>query len=189
MQQVIKPTYLAFTDGSHRCAENKEKGGWAYSILNMRSHRWTTAHGQVAQPTNIRAEHEAIYQALRCLEKHVSDDKSAVLITDCKLAVQTYTELIRDIWDTKGKIWYRSSANKKKEVKNQDLIKKSWEIIQRHPGKFHFVHMWSHVGNEKRKAELASYLRNNHIILTLEDVQVIIKLNAMVDELAKREAM
>ena len=130
-------TVVAYTDGSF-VKGNPPKCGYGIHFPNKEiedvSKKFTK------KPlTNQRAELYAIYKAIKIISENFTFDKIEIY-TDSEYSIKSLTEWIVS-WKKNG--W--KTANKK-EVLNQDIIKKIDRKLQKYEGKIKFTHVRSHTG-------------------------------------------
>lgn len=109
-----------FTDGS--CQGNPGPGGWG-AVWVENGDIVAEKFGFDPSTTNNRMELTAIVQGLRMLPEDASID----LYSDSRLAVDTLTKWAAG-WEKRG--WRRKEG----EVKNLELVKEAWALIQKRPG-------------------------------------------------------
>lgn len=104
-----------YTDGS--CRGNPGPGGWGL-VLVRGGRAIEERNGTSQATTNNRMEFTAIIEALKLAPKGAP----VTIYSDSKLAVQTLTSWAAG-WEKRG--WRRKDG----EVKNLDLVKKAWTLL------------------------------------------------------------
>lgn len=132
-----------YTDGS--CMKKKTGIKCGYGIFfpnkELKDFSRPFTHGNL---TNQRSELYAIYKALRVITKTFVFDKIH-LYTDSMYSINCLTNWIND-W--KKNNWKTSN---KKEVLNQDIIKKiDDKILSRYSNKIIFTHVKAHTGKKDK---------------------------------------
>lgn len=132
---------IVFTDGS--CSGNGKKCARAgYGIyfpcgeFNNTSDAFT-----IAPVTNQRAELYAIYKALTQITENY-EFKKILIYSDSLYSIRCVTLWIKN-WEKNNWI-----GTNKKEIKNLDIIKPIYDIINKHNGKIIFRHVKAHTGND-----------------------------------------
>lgn len=131
---------LVYTDGS--CIKNKQSkpcGGYGIHFPN-KEYDDVSKKFLLKPITNQRAELYAVLQAIRTVQKH--SFKSLVIHTDSKYTINSVTVWVNQ-WIKNG--WL---ASNKKPVKNQDIIKKIYALLNKHKGKITFKHVFAHTGKK-----------------------------------------
>lgn len=130
---------VVYTDGSCQKKMSKEpKCGYGVYFPNneIKDISRPFNHGSL---TNQRAELYAIYKALKRITKLLTFN-TIHIYTDSEYSIKSLT-----VWIIKWKENNWKTANKK-EVMNQDLIKKIDKILQKYKNKIFFSHVFSHTG-------------------------------------------
>jgi ribonuclease HI len=141
------PQTGVFTDGS--CAGNPGPGGWG-AVRVEDGRIIAEKHGSEPATTNNRMELTAIIAGLEMLAPH----ESGTVYSDSQLVVNTLTKWAAG-WEARG--WRRKEG----EVKNLDLVKRAWKLVQERPRvriewiKAHDGSRW----NEYADALSTAYLR------------------------------
>ena len=139
-------TVTVYTDGS--CYPNPDgRGGWAfYCMWNGIPH---IRHGFAEVATNNRMELEAIMHALLFvpLVGNLSRGAPLVVYTDSQYAKRALTEWVPS-WEARG--WVTASGD---EVKNRDLITKTYSLVEAHRKVRAFDLRWvkGHAGNPENE--------------------------------------
>lgn len=134
----IVDVVVVYTDGS--CMKGKGGPRCGYGVyfpneeLSNMSKKFTNA-----PLTNQRAELYAIYKAIKKITKKI-DFNRIEIYSDSEYSIKSLTEWIVS-WKKNG--W--KTANKK-EVLNQDIIKKIDKKLQKYNGKINFTHVRAHTG-------------------------------------------
>lgn len=123
-----------FTDGSH--LKPSDKCGYGIHFPNNEFNDISKPFIKLPK-TNQRAELYAIYKAIKIIQKR---DKlyNITIYSDSEYSIKSYTEWI-DNW--KKNNWIGTN---KKPIKNQDIIKKTSDLMSNHIGKIKFVHVKAH---------------------------------------------
>ena len=136
-QQNVK----MFTDGSCMKKKNQSpKCGYGVYFPNKELKNISKPF-LVGELTNQRAELYAIYKGIKKVTHNIDFDKLDIY-TDSEYSIKSLTEWINN-W--KKNNW--KTANKK-EVANQDIIKKIDSYLDRYKGKIFFHHVRSHTGKQ-----------------------------------------
>jgi ribonuclease HI len=115
----------------------------------------------VGEPTNQRAELYAIYKGI----KHVTRSfnfESLHIYTDSEYSIKSLTIWIKS-WKKNG--WMNAN---KKEIANQDIIKKIDKYLQKYSKKIFFHHVKAHTGKQDFESlgnDKADQLAKNGAIL------------------------
>jgi len=131
-----------FTDGSY--IKVGDKCGYGIHFPN---HEFDdiSRRFKLLPKTNQRAELYSIYKAIKIINKR--DETIKIIIhTDSEYSINTYTKWIEK-W--KKDNWIGSN---KQQIKNQDIIKKTSELIEKHKGTIEFIHVKSHTNNTDYKS-------------------------------------
>lgn len=144
----MSSTVEVFTDGS--CIKNGKtcaKAGYGIYFPNkeLPSISRNFTHSPI---TNQRAELFAIYVALIIIKKVLTFDK-IIIYTDSEYSINSLTKWIKN-WIKNN---WKSSTGKK--VMNQDIIKPTYDIIQKLKDKkikIEFIHVMSHTGKSDYKS-------------------------------------
>lgn len=135
---------MVYTDGS--LSRKKEKDGnitvyCGYGILYPNGELPNVSRiFKNGEPTNNRAELQAIYVALIQIGKKYIYNKIKIY-SDSKYCIQSLTEYITK-WVKNG---WMTSQNK--PVENQDIIKPIYNIMRKQKDKIEFVHVKAHTKN------------------------------------------
>jgi ribonuclease HI len=123
-----------FTDGSH--LKPSDKCGYGIHFPNNEFNDISKPFIKLPK-TNQRAELYAIYKAIKIIQKK---DKlyNITIYSDSEYSIKSYTQWI-DNW--KKNNWIGSN---KKPIKNQDIIKKTSDLMSKHIGKIKFIHVKAH---------------------------------------------
>jgi ribonuclease HI len=113
------PQTGVFTDGS--CAGNPGPGGWG-AVRVLEGNILSERHGKDPATTNNRMELTAMIAGLEML----APGESATVYSDSMLVVNTLTRWAAG-WEARG--WARREG----EVKNLDLVKRAWSLVQERP--------------------------------------------------------
>lgn len=136
-----------FTDGA--CTGNPGPGGWG--MVHVRDDEVVAEDcGHDPDTTNNRMELQAIIAALELLP----EDSTETIYTDSNLCVNTLEQWAAG-WQRRG--WKRKDG----PVKNLDLVKRAYELRQRHP-KVRLEWIKAHAGsrwNEYADSLATSYSR------------------------------
>jgi ribonuclease HI len=125
-----------YTDGS--CIKIKGKSQCGYGIYFPNKEIKDVSKRFTKTPlTNQRSELYAIYKALKKIIKNIKF-KQIYIYSDSEYSIKSLTEWI-DNWKKNG--W--KTANKK-EVLNQDIIKKIDKKLQKYKGMIIFTHVKAH---------------------------------------------
>ena len=122
---MSRPQVTIYTDGA--CKPNPGPGGWA-AILRYRRHEKVLT-GREPQTTNNRMELQAAISALEALREPCQVE----LYTDSKYMQQGITDWLPN-WIARG--WRKSD---RKPVRNVDLWKRLYALIQQHDVHWHWV--------------------------------------------------
>jgi len=133
-----KSNVIVYTDGSCMKGSDGPKCGYGVHFPNKEL-KDLSRKFKHAPLTNQRAELYAIYKALKKITKNIKFDVIDIY-SDSEYSIKSLT-----IWINTWKQNNWKTANKK-EVLNQDLIKKIDEILQKYPNKIKFTHVRSHTG-------------------------------------------
>jgi ribonuclease HI len=126
-----------YTDGS--CNSRTNRCGYGVHFPN-------NEHPPISRkfnntPTNQRAELYAIYKALSIATKLVPTPSTINIYSDSEYSIKSVTVWI-ETW--KQNDWKTSA---KKPVKNLDIIKPIYRILQTYPHTIKFQHVRSHTNN------------------------------------------
>lgn len=130
-----KNIVVVYTDGS---CQKGNKCGYGIHFPNKELKDMSRKFTHVPL-TNQRAELYAIYKALYKITKELEFDIIEVY-SDSEYSIKSLTVWIEN-W--KKNNWKTSN---KKEVLNQDLIRKIDDILQKYPDMINFTHVRSHTG-------------------------------------------
>lgn len=141
-EKKTKSNIKVFTDGS--CMNNRKtkeiKCG--YGIYFPDGESSNVDKKFTLEPlTNQRTELYAIYKAIKIIDKKYNFDKLTIY-SDSQYSINCVTNWIKT-WKANG--WM--TANKK-EVLNQDIIKKIDKLMLCHVGKIKFIHVRAHTGKQ-----------------------------------------
>src|SRR3989304_5987908 len=131
---------IIFTDGSCIKTKIKNYGGYGIFFPNKKFENFAATF--LLEPkTNQRAELYAIYQAVNTINDNLSD-YNVHIHTDSMYAINTLT-----VWINKWKnnMWKTSN---KKPVKNLDIIKPTYDIINNGNNNYSFYHVYAHTKAE-----------------------------------------
>ena len=133
---------LVYTDGS--CMGNKRNPKCGYGVYFPNGEIKNMSKPFTKAPlTNQRSELYAIYKALKKICKKLDFNKIEIY-SDSEYSIKSCTEWIVS-WKKNG--W--KTANKK-EVLNQDIIKKIDKKLQKYKGKITFTHVKAHTGKQDK---------------------------------------
>jgi ribonuclease HI len=121
---------IAFTDGG--CRGNPGPGGWAFLLVDPRTHAALERHGGEAHTTNNRME---MLAAIRALEAVKGAGARVEVRSDSRYLVDMCTQWLRG-WKAKG---WRRGPKGKEEVLNLDLVKRLDELIALHDVRWTWV--------------------------------------------------
>ena len=142
------PDTGVFTDGS--CQGNPGRGGWG-SVYTRGGEVVEQRNGADPETTNNRMEFTAMIEGLLMLP----EDSTETIYTDSQLVVNTLTKWAAG-WQKRG--WKRKDG----AVKNLELVKRAYELVQSHPNvtltwiKAHDGSRW----NEYADALATGYMRD-----------------------------
>jgi len=138
---------MIYTDGS--CEGNPGRGGWA-AILQYNNTERVISGGE-PDTTNNRMELTAALNALKALKMPCS----VKLHTDSQYLKRAFTDRWIRKWQANG--WMTS---KRQPVKNQDLWKELWKLIQIHD--VEWIKVKAHANNKlnNRVDQIAVKARN-----------------------------
>lgn len=134
-----------FTDGS--CMKKKTGTFCGYGIYFPNGEIPNISRKFTRIPsTNQRAELFAIYVALILIKKMIKEFDKVIIYSDSEYSIKCLT-----VWITtwKHNSWMTSSN---KPVKNQDIIKPLYNILQKFKNKIEFIHVMSHTGKTDNKS-------------------------------------
>jgi ribonuclease HI len=132
---------IMFTDGSCMKKPNqKPKCGYGIFFPNKELKNISKPF-LVGELTNQRAELYAIYKGIKKVTHNIKLSKLDIY-TDSEYSIKSLTEWIK-VW--KKNNWKNSQ---KKEVVNQDIIKKIDRYLQKYKNKIFFHHVRSHTGKK-----------------------------------------
>jgi ribonuclease HI len=135
-----KRDIVVYTDGSYKKNGKHIKCG--YGVYFPNGEMKDLGRPFTRKPlTSQRAELYAIYKALKRITK-ILEFNSIHIYTDSEYSIKSLT-----IWINTWKSNNWKTANKK-EVSNQDIIKKIDKMLQKYPGKILFTHVPSHTGKK-----------------------------------------
>lgn len=128
---------IVFTDGSY--IKQTDKCGYGIHFPNKEFDDVSKSFKQLPK-TNQRAELYAIYKAIKIIHKK---DKlyDITIYTDSEYSINSYTKWIKN-WEKNN--WIGSNG---KPIKNQDILKKTQNLIKNHTGKIKFIHVKAHTNN------------------------------------------
>lgn len=131
-------TVIVYTDGS--CMKKKDGIKCGYGVYFPNNELPNISKKFTKMPlTNQRAELYAIYKAIKEICKNIKFNHVKIY-SDSEYSIKSLTEWIIS-W--KKNNW--KTANKK-EVLNQDIIKKIDKKLQKYEGKITFTHVKAHTG-------------------------------------------
>jgi len=93
--------------------------------------------------TNQRAELYAIYVALKNIIDNLNF-KQINIYTDSEYSLNSLTKWAYN-WEKNG--WIGSN---KKDIKNQDIIKPTFDILKKYKGMINIIHVYSHTGKKDK---------------------------------------
>jgi len=132
------PRVIAFTDGG--CRGNPGLGGWAFLVVDSRTHAALEQRGGEPHTTNNRMEMSA---AIRALEAVKGKGQHVEVRSDSQYLVNMCSRWITG-WKAKG--WRRKG---RAPIQNLDLVKRLDELLQVHVVRWTWVRGHSGVkGNE-----------------------------------------
>ncbi|MCL2677985.1 MAG: ribonuclease HI [Clostridiales bacterium] len=136
-----------YTDGA--CSGNPGPGGWA-AILRYGRHYQEISGGE-AETTNNRMELLGVINALEKLKEPCE----VALFTDSQYIANALNKGWLEAWRARG--WTRKGG----ELKNPDLWRRLWELLQRHKVSANWVK--GHAGHEENERcdELARQAAQN----------------------------
>lgn len=138
----IIDTIIVYTDGSFMKTKEGQKCGYGVYFPNKEIKNISKKFTKVPL-TNQRAELYAIYKAIGKVTKNFKFNRLEIY-TDSEYSIKSLTEWIdswkKNNWKTVGK----------KEVANQDIIKKIDKKLQKYKGKIVFTHVRSHTGKSDK---------------------------------------
>lgn len=127
-----------YTDGS--CVKTHDGPQCGYGVYFPNGELKNISKPFTKAPlTNQRAELYAIYKALKKIVSKLEFNE-IILYTDSMYSIDCVTKWVKK-WVKNGWIGYN-----KKPVKNVDIIKKIYKILQQYPSQIHFRHVRSHTG-------------------------------------------
>lgn len=134
-----KHEIIIYTDGA--CSKGKNiKAGYGVYFPNKEIENISKPF--LHEPiTNQRAELYAIYKALKKISDKYTFDVVKIY-TDSEYSIKSLT-----VWI---KTWKQNNwkTSQKKEVLNQDIIRKIDDILQQYENKIKFIHVRSHTGKQ-----------------------------------------
>lgn len=143
IEETTEKVIEVFTDGS--CMKKRIVLG-GYGIYFPNGELPNVSRKFTHEPlTNQRAELFAIYVALILIKKTLQFDK-IIINTDSEYSIKCLTEWGYD-WVKNN---WKTSANK--TVKNQDILKPLFNIVQKMKDKIQFIHVHSHTNRTDPKS-------------------------------------
>ena len=137
---MFKKTIKVYTDGS--CMKSKTSTKCGYGIYFPDKELPDVGKKFILEPlTNQRTELYAIYKAIKFVDKKYNFEELTIY-SDSQYSINSITIWIKT-WKVNG--WM--TANKK-EVLNQDIIKKIDKLMMKHEGKIFFIHVKAHTGRQ-----------------------------------------
>ncbi len=129
---------IAFTDGSYV----KKTNSCGYGILFPNKEFKDKSKPFTREPlTNQRAELYAIYKTIKIVHKK-DTNLNIKIYTDSEYSIKSLTIWISG-WKKNG--WKSSTG---KDVMNQDIIKKTDSLMNKHKGTIEFQHVRAHTGKQ-----------------------------------------
>lgn len=138
INKIKKDIVIVYTDGSYMKTKNGEKSGYGIYFPNKELSNVSKKFNKKPL-TNQRAELYAIYKAIKKVTKYLTFNKLEIY-SDSEYSIKSLTVWIKS-W--KKNNW--KTANKK-EVSNQDIIKKIDKKLTKYGEKITFTHVRSHTG-------------------------------------------
>lgn len=140
-KKPVYDTITVYTDGA--CSENgKANAKCGYGVYFPNKELENISKPFTMSPlTNQRAELYAIYKALKSITKSVKFN-TIHIYSDSDYSIKSLT-----VWIKNWKLNNWKTANKK-EVLNQDIIKKIDAIMEKYSGQIIFTHVRSHTGKQ-----------------------------------------
>jgi ribonuclease HI len=129
---------IIFTDGS--CTSITDKCGYGIHFPNN-EYEDISKKFNILPKTSQRAELYAIYKAIKKIS-NIDKKMDIKIYSDSEYSIKSIT-----IWIKKWKENNWKTANKK-DVVNQDIIKKIDKLINNHEGKIEFTHVRSHTNKK-----------------------------------------
>lgn len=187
----LHPDYILFTDGSLRTdnkGKNKRYSAYGFVILNVKTQKYVKFGGRLATDSIVFAEAWAIYKAIAKLVKVIKGkDVSVVLVTDSKLNVQILRDYIPNRWNTSD--WFNWIKTDGEKVKNQTLYRRIYNILLDNKNiNLKIVHINSHKALDDYKF-IITKLADSGVKINKETAKVMIKMNAIVDDIASSETL
>ena len=140
MSKQFKSTIKVFTDGSYSKSKDIVKCGYGVHCpdeeIDDLSRKFT--HTPI---TSQRAELYAIYKAINVISDEYNFD-TLKIYTDSRYSIDSLTIWIKN-WKQNG--WQTAG---KKDVLNQDLIKKIDKYLTKYKNKIKFFHVKAHTGKD-----------------------------------------
>ena len=138
MEKTNKDIIVVYTDGSYMKTKEGEKCGYGIYFPNKELSNISKKFKKKPL-TNQRAELYAIYKAIKKVAKKFKFNRLEIY-SDSEYSIKSLT-----VWINAWKKNNWKTANKK-EVLNQDIIKKIDKKLQKYEGKIFFTHVRSHTG-------------------------------------------
>lgn len=186
----MKPNFIIFTDGSVR--QWKERGssdkmtvaGYGVVIIDMTTQKYTSFGGPIRTTSIPFAEAWAAYRGLQFMngicKKQVIKPK-AVIISDNKGVVSTFTEYIPYCWDISDwKHWKRVDGS---SVKNQEVFRSILTLMSDNGMRVKFAHINSHVKQENWEA-ISKKLNYAGITCSEHISKLFLDMNSLADKTA-----
>ena len=140
--KIIIDTITVYTDGSYMKTKQGEKCGYGVYFPNKELSNISKKFKKFPL-TNQRAELYAIYKAIKKISKKIKFNRLEIY-SDSEYSIKSLT-----IWIKSWKKNNWKTANKK-EVLNQDIIKKIDKLLSKYDGKIFFTHVRSHTGKKDK---------------------------------------
>ena len=138
MEKIRVSQIEVYTDGSFTPPNKCGYGIYYGNILPSISRKF-----KGTEPSNNRAELQAIYVALIQIIKKVKTNK-VIIYSDSNYCIQSITKWAK-VWE-KNK--WKTAQNQ--DVKNQDIIKPIYNIYIKNKDKIEFIHIGAHTGKQDK---------------------------------------